>query len=191
MALSSRTTLFLRYLHDHPAVRRALRASPGKALFYAGELKNTIGNSYYGFGYDAPVWRSLLALQKTEPQWADKEILPQVMERVPAPDTKFPSLRHYAESVEEELRRTLPRESPDMLIMWRALSGIYAANASGAVSFYLGAQAGAPQKVFAATEIWILLRNAQVDDTTRDYLAYLKRCLESGQADLNGTLLRA
>lgn len=190
MALSSHTTLFLRYLHDHPAVRRAIRASPGKALFYAGDVKNTIGNAHYGFGYDSPVWKSLLKLQTAEAQWSDKEILPQVMERAPAPDTPFPSLRHYAAAVEEELRRTLPKDAPDMMIMWRALSGIFAANATGAVSFFLGAQSGGANKVFAATEIWNLLRNEQVDQTTRDYLAYLKRCLDSGQVDLNATLLR-
>ncbi len=190
MALSSRTTLFLRYLHDHPEVRRAIRAAPGKSLFYAGDVTNTIGNAHYGFGYNVPVWESLRRLQKAEPQWADKEILLQVLDRVPAPGTAFASLRLYALSVEDELKRTLPKHAPDLMTMWRALSGIFAANATGAVSFYLGVQSGAAHKVFAATEIWILLRNPQVDETTRDYLTYLKRCLESGQADLNGTLLR-
>ena len=41
------------------------------------------------------------------------------------------------------------------------------------------------QNVFAATEIDVLLRNPHVDATTKDLLAYFKRCIQSKQADIN------
>jgi hypothetical protein len=42
-----------------------------------------------------------------------------------------------------------------------------------------------PWKVFAATELPVLLRNRAVDPLTRDLLAYYDRCLKSGQSGIN------
>jgi hypothetical protein len=70
-------------------------------------------------------------------------------------------------------------------IAWRALSGVFSANAVGAVSFCVGSQVSREQKVFAATELGVLARNAKVDANTRALVAYFQRCVQSRQADIN------
>jgi len=70
-------------------------------------------------------------------------------------------------------------------IAWRALSGIFAANAVGAVSFAIGSPVSAANKVFAATEVSVLARNPNVDATTRDLVAYFQRCIQTRQDHIN------
>ena len=55
------------------------------------------------------------------------------------------------------------------------ISGIFAANAIGAVSFQIGSDVGRANKVFAATELNVLQRNPNVDARTKDLLAYYQR----------------
>ena len=70
-------------------------------------------------------------------------------------------------------------------IVWRALSGIFAANAVGAVSFLIGSGVTKNEKVFAATEIAVLARNPNVDAITKDILAYYQKCLQTKQPNMN------
>jgi len=65
------------------------------------------------------------------------------------------------------------------------LSGIYASKAIGSVSFYIGSGVSKSNKVFAATEIPVLLRNPHVDPVTKDILSYYQRCIQSGQTAIN------
>lgn len=70
-------------------------------------------------------------------------------------------------------------------IAWRALSGIFAANAVGAVSFNIGSGITTEDKVFAATEVPVLARNPNVDPMTKDILAYYQRCIRDGRSNMN------
>ncbi len=65
------------------------------------------------------------------------------------------------------------------------LSGLFAANAEGAVSFWVGSKVTKTDKVFAATEVAVLSRNPRIDATTRDLLAYFQRCIQSKQPNIN------
>ena len=65
------------------------------------------------------------------------------------------------------------------------MSGIFAANAVGPVSFYVGSGINKKDKVFAATEIPVLLRNPNVDALTKDVLAYYQRCVQNKQQGIN------
>jgi len=70
-------------------------------------------------------------------------------------------------------------------LVWRALSGIFASNAKGRVSFAIGSGVTKDEKVFAATELPVLLRNPRIDAVTRDILAYYQRCVQSGMHEIN------
>ena len=72
-----------------------------------------------------------------------------------------------------------------------APSPFFAANAVGAVSFCIGSRVRPEEKVFAATEIPVLLRNPNVDVLTKDVLAYYLRCMQTHQADMNMGLIRS
>ena len=82
---------------------------------------------------------------------------------------------------------------------WKAVLGIYAANAKGRVRFLMGkgvrATTGSkgvaeqPPKVFAVMEVWVLLHNTNLDEISRDIVEYLTRCVLEGWSDLNIGLL--
>ncbi len=167
MPLLQPTKDFLRYLQQNPAVRAQIRAAPGKTLLYAGT-------------FFRPVWQEIAAQRRSSSQLADKQVLPDVLERIQVPGTKYPNLLAWA----QEIDRLEPwRENG--FIAWRALSGVFAANAVGAVSFCVGSRVSKDQKVFAATEVGVLARNPNVHATTRDLVAYFQRCVQSGQANIN------
>jgi hypothetical protein len=107
-------------------------------------------------------------------------MLPDVLARIPVPSTGHPNLLKYVQHVE----RLVPWK-PDGFTLWKALSGIFAANATGSVSFQIGSGVSATEKVFAATEIGVLARNPGIDAITRDLLAYFQRCIQSGQTSVN------
>ena len=166
MVFQPATREFLSFLQKKPGVRQQIRAAHGQTLLYAG-------------GFFKPMWREIEDFKRRDPQLARKEILPEVLARIPAPGTPYPNVRAYVEAVE----RQVPWQ-PDGFTMWRALSGIFAANAAGPVSFQIGSGVS-DQKVFAATEASVLARNAKVDATTKDLLAYFQRCIERGQTEIN------
>ena len=188
------TTEFLKFLHANPAIRRQIRAFPDKTLLYAGDLPNPFATAWFAAlpptwrpaqqpktrdgQVVTGVWNRLDVPENREPYLRDKEILPQVLKRIPLPGSQFPNLLAYAEDV----HRQVPPK-PDQAILWRALSGIFASNAVGAVSFFMGGDVTAV-KVFASTEIPVLLRNPNVDALTTDMLAYYQRCIAAGDPSL-------
>lgn len=191
MALLAPTREFISYLQRHPEVRSKIRALPGKTLLYAGSTPFVLGHQ---FGYQAPVWREIRALKLRDPQFADKQILQDVLRSVQTPGTSHLNLLSYAEHIEAEVQkhsRSQPEIDRNQLVVWRALSGLFAANAQGAVSFWLGTGSGGAEKVFASTEVWVLLRNPKIDSVTRDMLAYYETCLKAGNLDITVSLMRA
>ena len=166
MSLRPETKAFLKYLQDHPDLRSRIRAAPDKTLLYAG----------VGFG---PMWREIERRKLTEPQYRDKETLPEVLRRTPAPGTPSPNLLGYVQDVE----RQVP-DRPDAYTVWRALSGIFASHASGKVSFQVGGGVTA-DKVLVATELSVLSRNPNVDPLTHDIIAYYQRCAANKETAMN------
>ncbi len=167
MQLQPATRAFLQYLQSNPQLRRDLRAAPGQTFLYAGS-------------FFKPVWKEIEEFKRAHPEHGRKELLPDVLRRLPATGTRYANMLVYVQDVE----RQVPWK-PDGFTLWRALSGIFASNAVGVVSFQIGSGVVAAQKVFAATELPILLRNPNVDAVTRDLLEYYQRCIRSGQADIN------
>src|SRR5579863_1728160 len=189
MPLQPPTKAFLSFLQKNPAIRDQIRAASGNTLLYAG-------------AFFKPVWKEIADLKQSDrkappretpqallegdarpeqvgPQVAAKETLPDVLARINSPNKSFVSLLAYV----QDLERRVPWR-PDGFTLWRALSGIFAANAVGAVSFSV-ASGVTKDKVFAATELGILTRNPNVDALTKDVLAYYQRCLDSKQTAMN------
>ena len=167
MPFNPMTITFLKYLHNNPAVRSQVRAGVNQTLLYSG----TFGK---------PMWSEIEMRRRFYGGLLDKQTLPDVLVQVAAPGTGHPSLRAYVEDVE----RNVPWQ-PDGFTIWRALSGIFAANAVGKVSFLIGGGITRDTKVFAATEVGVLMRNAKVDAITKDLLAYYLRCIQSKEPSLN------
>ena len=166
MAYHQLTTAFLSFLSAHPQVCDRIRAAPNRTLLYAGSFVK-------------PMWREIENLKRTNPDLAQKETLPDVLRRISVPGMGHASLLAYAQDVESRVPW-----NPDGFTIWRALSAIFASHAVGAVSFQVGSNVDVG-KVFAATEVGILLRNPKVDAKTKDLLAYYQRCIQSGQANIN------
>lgn len=165
MALQPATRALLAILHSQPSLRWQIRAAPDRTLLYSGS-------------FFKPVWKEIADLKRAHPELASKETLPDVLARLPVPGTTYPSLLAFVQDVEYPWQ-------PDGFIVWRALSGIFASNAVGSVSFQIGSGAAAASKVFAATELNVLLRNPNVDGVTKELLAYFQRCLQTHQAEIN------
>lgn len=172
MAMNPSTKELLVYLQKNPGLRAQIRARPDKTLLYAGDFFKEI-------------WQELSDLKRTNANFADKEILPDVLARIHCLGQPFPDLLAWA----NHLTHLLPKN--ERFIVWRALSGIFAANAVGAVSFYIGSNVSNEstdkhdKKVFAVTEISVLARNPNIDGVTRDILAYYQRCIQTKQTSMN------
>lgn len=164
MGLQPGTRALLGILQAQPSLRWRIRAAPDCTLLYSGS-------------YFQPAWKEIADFKRRHPELSSKETLPDVLARLPVPGTTYPSLLALVQDVEQPWR-------PDGYAVWRALSGIFASNAEGSVSFQIGSGVGA-EKVFAATELAVLLRNPKVDGVTKDLLAYFQRCLQTRQADIN------
>ena len=167
MALQRPTKEFLSFLRNSATLRDQIRAAPNAALFYAGS-------------FFKPFWEELEDLKARRPELARKETLVDVLARIPVTDTTYRNLSEYVQAVDRQIRPT-----PDRFILWRALSGIYARNAVGKVSFQVGSEITRAGKVFAATEVANLLRNPSVDETSRDFLEYVQRCIDTGDGLVN------
>jgi len=164
MALQPGTRALLSILHAQPSLRWQIRAAPDRTFLYSGS-------------FFKPVWKEIADLKAANSALASKETLPDVLARLPVPGTTYPSLLAFVQDVEQPWQ-------PDGYTVWRALSGIFASNALGSVSFQIGSGVEA-SKVFAATELNVLLRNPNVDGVTKDLLAYFRRCIESRQPNVN------
>jgi hypothetical protein len=172
MALHSETKAFLQFLQANPQLRSAIAAAPGNAILYAGKVNKA-------------AWQEINEMKRTNAVLARKQTLHDVIQALPAPGTPHRSLLAYAEHVADSV------PDVDQNILWRALSGIYASNAHGAVSFYVGSGVSkADRKVFAQTEVAVIERNPNVDSLTRDAIAYYKRCVMTGNPEMNLGLIR-
>jgi hypothetical protein len=167
------TIEFLSFLKTHPGVRKKLRAKPNRTFLYAG--------SFVG-----PMWKEVQDLKATNAELATKQTLTDVLKEIRLPRSPHPHLLAYFEQVE----LNVPSQ-PDGFILWRALSGIFASNAVGAVSFQIGSGITAAGKIFAATELGVLARNPKVNETTRDLLAYFQRSIKNGEGGINVGLISA
>ena len=166
------TLAFVSYLNANRAVASQIRAARDKTLLYAGSFGSGIGAR--------PMWRDIALQKRTNPELRDKEMLPDVLARIRAPGTKYASLLEYLQDVESKV----PWD-PDGFKLWRVVSGIFAANATGKVSFQIGSGVKPSEKVFAATEIRALMRNPNIDPVAKDLLAYYERCAANGVPDMN------
>jgi len=176
---------FLVYLHRNSEVRDKIRALPGKTLLYAGgTLKASI---WPGEVVWKPIWQEIKEWKKTHPEYSDKQILHDVLSQVPVPGIpvagrSFSNLLQYVKYLEEEAK--VP-EKPDLFTVWRCLSGIFAANARGAVSFAIGDGVKAGRKIFATNEIHVLERNPNIDAQSRSLLEYYVDCVKNKKADIH------
>jgi hypothetical protein len=166
MPVQPRVKAFLAFLQKNPSVRQQIRAAPHRTLLYAGH-------------FIRPMWQDIADMKRSSPQAADKETLPDVLARITLQDQPFPSLLAWAKDLDQ-----LEPWSENGFIAWRALSGIFASNATGAVSFQVGSGVDR-SKVFTVTELAVLSRNPRVDAMTRDMLAYFERCIRSKEPGIN------
>lgn len=167
------TKEFVRFLSRNPAIRHQIRAAPDKTLLYSG--------AFFRASY-----QEIKARKLVDPQVAEKETLPEVLARIPLPPAllpdaskAYPTLLDYVQDLEQHV----PKD-PDQFMIWRALSGIFAANAQGKVSFWVGGGVN-QSKVFVVTEIKVLARNPNVDPLVKDLLEYYLRCVENKNPDMN------
>lgn len=178
MIVHKATKEFLRFLQAHPEVRSRIRAGANQTVLYSG-------------GFFKPMWKEV----KEDPEMAGKQTLEYVLNRRTPPGNGHATLADYVQAVLQEVKDDKRLDEPTVranhTIIWRALSGIFASNAVGRVSFQIGEGVSKeidpkkPRNVFAATELDVLLRNPRVDATTRDLLAYFKRCIQSKEANIN------
>ena len=117
---------------------------------------------------------------KRRPELVPKETLADVLTDISIPESGYPSLFAYVQDVE----RRIPFQ-PDGFILWRALSGIYARNAVGKVSFQVGSDITKAGTVLAATEVANLLRNPNVDEVSREFLFHIQDCIDTGNGLVN------
>jgi hypothetical protein len=167
MPLRAETLAFLKYLQSNPLVRAKIRASPSCTLLYAGS-------------FFKPAWKEIAELKRANRSYAHLETLPDVLGKTPVPGTRHASLLAYIQHIEQQVPW-----KPDGVTLWRVVSGIFASNAVGKISFQIGSNVTRIDKVFASTEVAVLARNPNVDPVSRDLLEYYRRCINSGQADIN------
>jgi hypothetical protein len=160
------TRALLTFLRTHPEIRNQIRAAPDRTLLYAGS-------------FFKPIWQEIADYKRTHPEVAQKETLPDVLMRVRVAGSSYPHLLAWA----QDLQGRVPW-NPDGFTIWRSLSGIFASNAIGAVSFQIGSGVS-HEKVLVATEVSVLARNPQVDPLTKDMLAYFQRCIQTKQTEIN------
>jgi len=174
MPLLQPTKDLLGFLHRNPAIRTQIKAAPNKTLLYAGSVIK-------------PAWKDIIDMKAANPEMRDKVILPDVLERILLTGQPFPNLLAWVKSI-DALSPPAPWKD-NGFIAWRAVSGIFAANAVGAVSFYVGSPVSKATKVFAATEVSVLLKNPNIDHVTRDVLGYYDRCIKSGNPNISFGLI--
>lgn len=172
MSMLQPTKDLLKFLNSNPSVRARISAPPNATLLYAGN-------------FFRPIWQDVLELKRANPDLSSKRTLPEVLSEIYIQRSGCPTLLHWAKSIDQ-----LEPWKSNGFIAWKALSGIFASNAKGAVSFAIGSNITKNEKIFAATELTVLLKNPNVDTVTKDVLAYYQRCIEGGQTAINFGLIR-
>ena len=173
MPLQPITVAFMKFLRANPSVKSQIRAGMDKTLLYSGS-------------FGSSMWAQIDTQRRFRGELLDKRTLPDVLKRIAVPGTGHASLHAYVLDVEGKVPW-----HPDGFVMWRALSGLFAANAQGKVSFMIGSGIERDTKVFAATEVGVLMRNPNVDPVTKDLLSYYQRCIQSGESAINVGLITA
>ena len=168
MPLLQDTTGFLTFLRQNPRLRSRIAAAPDKTLIYAGS-------------FFKPVWKELSAIRAQHPNDTAFELLPEVLGKLPPPSGAIGTLKTYVKNLTDEKR--MPWKD-NGLIIWRALSGIYASNAVGKVYMYVGSGI-TKEKVLASTEIGVLARNPNVDPVSLEAIRYIQGCIRMKRADIN------
>jgi hypothetical protein len=165
----------LHFLHKNPIIRSNIKAPPDATLLYVG-------------GFMRSMWLDIQMRRHpcfADPAYASKWTLADALRKIPTPG-QHPTLEAWA----LHLDRLEPFEQ-NGYVAWRALSGIFCANAMGKVSFCVGTWDPADAdprkrlKVFPVTEIPVLLRNPRIDPTSRQMLEFYDRCVKGGQAAIN------
>ncbi|EIC28956.1 MULTISPECIES: hypothetical protein [Methylomicrobium] len=167
MPMYPQTKELLNFLQKNPTIRTRIAAPPNKTLLYAGN-------------FFKPIWQELEQLKRSNGQIASKVLLPDVLATIQTPGQAHPTLLTWAKALDA----VIPWKE-NGFIVWRALSGIFVANAVSMVSFYIGSNVTKNEKVFGATEIHVLMRNPNIDAVTKDMLGYYQRCIQSGQSAIN------
>lgn len=164
MPLQPATRNFMIYLKQHREVRDRIRAERDKTLLYAGD-------------FGSPIWMQLESYKRKHP--GAIQLLPDVLSTIAAPPGFHGTLKDYVDD--------LARKSParDQAVIWKALSGIFASNAEGTVYFSVGSHVTPDTKVFASTEIAVLIRNQNISSTSRELVEYYQRCVRNRTSDIN------
>ena len=174
MPLHSDTKELLIFLRENPLIRQRIKAEPDNTLLYAGH-------------FFTPIWIQIEADRKYDGLSAGKTILPDVLKKILLTGLPHRNLLEWVKQID----KVYPWNQ-NGYIAWRALSGIFASNATGAVSFMIGSGVSkAEKKVFAATEISVLDRNPNIDKITKDIIQYYLKCIKEGKSDINLSLIRA
>jgi hypothetical protein len=167
MPLMPPTKDLMTFLQKNLPVRSAIAAPPNATMLYSGS-------------FIRPVWKEIEQLKLTNREIAKKQLLPDVLAKIRPPGTPYPTLLAWAKALD-----ALVPWKDNGFVAWRALSGIFASNAVGTVSFCIGSGITKSDKVFAATELPVLLRNPNIDAVTKDVLSYYLRCVQRGQSEIN------
>lgn len=173
MPLLAETRELLSFLRRNPSVRDQISAGPNATILYSGTIIK-------------PAWREVAELKLRHPNLRERKTLPEVLGAINLVGQPFPNLLNWAQSLDP-----LVPWDENGFIGWRALSGIFASNAVGSVSFVIGSGISRAEKVFAATEVSVLLRNPNIDSTTRDLLEYYDRCVKERRADIGVSFIPA
>lgn len=173
MALLAETRELLSFLRRNPAVRDQIAAGPDATILYSGRVIK-------------PAWREIEDLKLRYPYLRNRRTLPEVLRSITLVGQPFADLLAWAQSLD-----ALTPWNENGFIGWRALSGIFASHAVGSVTFVVGSGITAADKVFAATEVAVLLRNPHIDSTTRDLLEYYERCIKQKRADIGVSFVPA
>lgn len=173
MSLLPQTRALFVFLKNNPGVRAQIAAPVNGTILYAGQIFK-------------PAWKEVADMKLRLPQLSGRKTLPDTLQGVRLTGQPFPDLLQWAQSIDP---LTPWRENG--FIAWRALSGIFASNARGAVTFVIGSGVARAEKVFAATEVSVLARNPNIDATTRDLLGYYQRCILSGNSAMSVSFIPA
>jgi hypothetical protein len=162
--LQTQTREFLSYLQQNLDVRQRIKAEKDKTLLYVGRF----------FG---PIWKEVEEFQRKNPGIV--QILPDVLEKIPAPFGNPGTLKNYVDTLTSQV----PEE--DQLIIWKALSEIFASNAVGTVYFSVGSEVDPEKKVFPSTEISVLARNRAISPESMAMVEYYQRCVREKKTKIN------
>ena len=161
----------LSFLRANPALRAQIRAEDDRTLLYAGR-------------FFASMYKEIQRERARRPELAGKQIMADVLAKLPAPGTPHATLLDWISFAERLLTPA------DADLMWRYLSGIFVGNARGAVSFMIGSDIS-QAKIFANTEVPRLLQNPDITPESKAMLDYYRRAILAGTAAINSGFIAA